>query len=218
MSRAFNLDTAAAREANAGGKRITTTGKYVGTILAAFYEQNDKGTESVSFMFEADNKQEAGPLTIYTHNGTGEALGGYKLVNAIMTCCQLKSITTKQLPVKFYDYDAKATVEKTKEVYVEFSGKRVGFVLQEEEYQKTRGDGGIGTRIVIAAPFSAESELMAAEILDRKTTPEALGRYMDYIAKSPVRKLRNSRPASQQSSQAIAAYNAYAALDDDIPL
>lgn len=218
MSRAFDLDPGAAREANTGGKRITETGKYIGTVRVAFYEKNGNGTESINFMFDSDGNQEAGPLTVYTHNSAGEPLAGYKLVNAIMTCCQLRSITTKPLPVELYDYDAGKVVEKTKDVYAEFSGKRLGLVLQEEEYQKTRGGGGIGTRLIIAAPFSAQSELMAAEILDKKTSPDQLGKFMEYIAKNPVRKIRN-KPASasvhtQQSQQSPTNFDDF---DDDIP-
>jgi hypothetical protein len=200
MSRSYELDTYAAREANTGGKRIVETGKYIGVIRFAFYEKNDKGTESISFMFESDGGQEAGPLTIYTHNGKGEQLGGYKLVNAIMTCSGISRMNAAPTPVSLYDYDRKEVVVKTKDVYTEFTNKRIGFVLQQEEYEKTRDGGGVGTRIIIAAPFHVPTELMAAEILDKKTMPDLLGKYMEYIAKNPVRKLRNKPQTSSQNT------------------
>jgi hypothetical protein len=149
MARAFNLDTNAARESNVGGKRIQETGKYIGTLVAAFYEQNQNGTESMNLMFKSDSGQEAGPLSIYTHNGKGEALAGYKLVNALMTCCRVKSLSAKQMPVALYDYDANAVVTKQKECYTELMGKRIGLVLQLEEYEKQRRnrvDGGRNPR------------------------------------------------------------------------
>ena len=215
MARTFALDQNAAREANSGGKRIQETGKYSGVIVAAFYEKNQKGTESMNIMFKADNGQESGPLSIYTYNGSGEALSGYKLVNAIMTCCRVKTLTVKQMPVALYDYDSQSVVTKPKECYPELSGKRIGLVLQQEEYQKTRGAGGIGERMVIAAPFEAGTELMAGEILDKKAHPEQLGSFMSYIAKSPVRKLK------QNSNSHDAAYDFQAPpagdFDDDIP-
>ena len=57
MARDYALDTEAAKKANTGGKRITDAGAYVGTFRAAFYEKNEKGTESVSFLFDSDNGQ-----------------------------------------------------------------------------------------------------------------------------------------------------------------
>lgn len=189
MARQFNLDTKAAKEANSGGKRITETGKYTGVIAVAFYEQNDRGTESLNIMFKADNGQEAGPLPIYTHNGNGEPLAGYKLANAIMTCCRVKALTPVLAPVELYDFTQGAVVTKQKEIYRELTGKPIGLVLQAEEYEKR--DGTIGERMVIAAPFEAGTELMAAEILEKKETPEQLAKFMEYIFRNPVRKLKS---------------------------
>lgn len=216
MARGFNLDPNAAREANVGGKRITDTGKYIGTITVAFYESNQNGTESVNIMFKSDAGQEAGPLNIYTHNGSGQELSGYKLVNAIMTCCQVRSLSTKLANVDLYDFDTKAMVTKQKEVYQELTGKKIGFVLQQEEYEKR--DNSVGTRLIVAAPFEAGTERMAIEILDKKQQPEQLGRLMEYIAKSPIRKLRNQRSGAATGngygSQPPAGYDDF---DDSIP-
>lgn len=218
MSRNFALDAGAAREANVGGKRITETGKYIGTIVVAFHECNDKGTESVNILFKSDQGQEAGPLNIYTHNGSGEELPGYKLVNAIMTCCKVKALTAKTQQIELYDFNSSSMVKKPKDVYQELSGKRIGFVLQQEEYEKQRS-AGVGVRLIISAPFEADTELMAIEILDKKQQPEQLGRLMEYIAKNPVRKLRNQRPGaatggSYGSAPPPAAFDDF---DDDIP-
>jgi hypothetical protein len=215
MARAFNLDPNAAREASVGGKRIQETGKYVGTIVAAFYERNDRGTESMNLMFKTDSGQEAGPLSIYTHNGNGEALAGYKLVNALMTCCKVKSLSAKQMPVALYDYDSQAVVTKQKECYSELTGKRVGFVLQMEEYEKQRGNGGIGERLIVVAPFEAGTDLMAGEILDKKNQPEQLVSLMKFMEKNPVKKLKN-KPASN-GYQASQDFQAPPYSDDDIP-
>jgi len=214
MARNFALDPKAAREANTGGKRITESGKYVGTIIAAFYESNQNGTESMNIMFKADSGQEAGPLTIYTHNGRGEALAGYKLVNALMTCCKVKGLTAKQMPVALYDYDAQAVVTKQKECYQELMGKRVGLFLQAEEYEKQR-TSGVGERMIIFAPFEPSTALMAAEILDKKTQPELIHNVSAFLEKNPIRKLRKSTQNS--SYQAASDFQAPPHTDDDIP-
>lgn len=216
MARNFSLNPQAAREANSGGKRIQDTGKYKGKIVAAFYECNQNGTESVSFQFESDGGQEAGPLTIYTHKSSGEELTGFNLVNAILTCAKVKTITAKAGNVGLYDYDLKEVVTKQKDVYPELAGRRIGFVLQLEQYTKSTGD--LGHRLLIVAPFDVDTELMAAEILDRKTEPQLLGRFMEWIAKNPVKIQRDRSPA-----KAYAAAQSFQApidndfIDSDIP-
>lgn len=211
MARTYSLNTEAAKEANNGGKRINETGKYSGKIIAAFYEKNQKGTESVNIMFVSENGQECGPLNLYTHNSSGEELAGYKMLNALMACAKVKGLTWQNTPIDLYDYDEQKVVTKTKECAVELQGKRIGLVLQQEEYQKNNGD--IGQRMVIAAPFEADTELMAVEILSRITQPQALGNYMAFIAKNPVRRLKNGQ-ASQPAPRQAESPDPY---DDDIP-
>lgn len=212
MARSYALDTQAAKEANTGGKRITETGKYIGTITAAFYEKNQKGTESVNIMFVSDNGQECGPLNLYTHNGDGKELAGYKALNALMTCCRVKALNFQMEAIDLYDYDEQKVLSKQKECAVELKGKKVGVVLQQEEYRK--GTGEVGERMVIAAPFEASTELMAVEILSGVKEAQALGSYMVFIGKNPVRKLRDGQH-SQAAPQA--APNGADQFDDDIP-
>jgi len=217
MARNFALDTNAAREANTGGKRITETGKYVGTIVSAFYEKNQNGTESVNFMFASDQGQEAGPLVLYTHNGVGEALHGFKVLSAIMVCTKQRALTTQPGAVQLYDFDAGNVVTKTKETYPELTGKKIGFVLQKEEYHN--GAGELRYRILIAAPFEYGTELMANEILDKMAQPKALAKYMEHIAANPVRKAkpRGANTAAAQKSTQSFQSPADDFLDDSIP-
>jgi len=215
MARVYNLDTQAAKEANTGGKRITETGKYMGTMTAAFYEKNPKGTESVNLMFIADNGQEVGPLNLYTHNSSGAALAGYKQLNALMTCAKVKALNWKEEPVELYDFDQQGMVTKQKECAIELKGKKIGFVLQQEEYQKQNGD--IGERIIIAAPFEYGTELMAAEILSKQNKATALGGFMAFIAKNPVRKLRNQPNQSQSTNYQNGPVDDAPDFSDDIP-
>lgn len=201
MARTYALDVQAAKEANTGGKRITETGKYQGAITAAFYEKNEKGTESVNIMFASDNGQEVGPINLYTHNSSGEPIAGYKMLNALMTCAKVKALSWKTEALDLYDFNESKTVSKQKECCVELKGKKIGLVLQQEEYRK--GNGDIGERMILAAPFEAGSELMAAEILAKITVPTALGSFMSFIAKNPVRKLREGGVAPARQSGPI---------------
>ncbi len=198
MSRNFNIDTNAAKEASSGGKRITEAGSYVGKFRAAFYEQNEKGTESVNFMFVADNGQEAGPLTLYTHNSSGEELPSYKTFNAILACMKQRTAEAKPAKVKLWDYDSKSEVEKTKDSYAALIGPKVGLLLQGEEYQKR--DGEIKVRMVIAAPFDPSTRMLADEILNKATEPKGLDRYLAYIGNTPVKKLRGAKPSTNGAS------------------
>lgn len=194
MTRSYNLDTTAAKEANASGKRITETGKYQGEITNAFYEENKNGTEIVSVMFVSDDGRECGPLPMYTHNGKGEQIAGYKTFNALMTCCKIKAVTFKPSTVNLWDYDEKAMKDKQKDCSPELKGKKIGLVLQQEEYQK--GDGSIGERMILAAPFEHGTEMMAMEILGKAREASSLGGFMAFIAKNPIRKLRG-QPVQQ---------------------
>lgn len=215
MARSYALDTQAAKEANTGGKRIAETGKYQGKISAAFYEKNQRGTEIVNIMFISDAGQECGPLSLYTHNGSGDTLAGYKMLNAIMTCCKVKALSWKNEAIDLYDYDEGKVVKKTKECCVELKGKPIGLVLQQEEYQKSNGD--IGERMVISAPFEAVTELMAAEILGQQKIASALGNYMEYIAKNPVRKLRKQGGQSTPSNSVPQPAQDFDDFDSDVP-
>lgn len=178
-ARNFELDQTAAKEANTGGKRITDHGSYVGTFTAAWYEVNDKGTESVQFIFTSSEGQEAGPLALYTHNGKGDELPSYKMLNAIMACMKLNRITTKEGSVKLYDFDTKQEITKQKDTYPEMVGKQIGLVLTSEEYRTNSGD--LKTRLNIGAPFEAATNRMADEVLNKSDSPVALKKYTDYL-------------------------------------
>lgn len=209
MTREYTLDTQAAKDANSGSKRIKDSGKYVGKFTAAWYEKNDKGTESVHFLFESNEGQEAGPLALYTHNGAGESLPSYKTLNAIMTCLKVRGIKTSQGQVELYDFAGGGMVTKSKPVYLDLMKKQIGLVLQREEYQKQ--DGNIGERMIIAAPFDPATSKMAAEILNN-TEAKSLDGMLRYIDVNPVRALRGNKAPTQASNAAAASF-----ADDDIP-
>lgn len=209
MARDFALDTQAAKEANTGGKRITEPGAYVGQFKAAWYEVNDKGTEAVMFQFVSDSGQEAGPLALYTHNGAGEELPSYKTFNAILACMKQRGIKAQSGKVSVWDFDKKAEVEKTKDIYPALIGPRVGLVLTTEDYD---GRNGVKARVVISAPFHADTRQMANEVIESKPA-EALEKYIGWLDKGrwhkPLKGAQSHASSQQQTDQQFS--------DDDIP-
>lgn len=194
MPRTYELDSAAAKDANSGGKRISEPGAYTGAFRAAWWEQNDKGTESVHLIFVSDAGQEAGPLALYTHRGNGDELPSYKMLNAIMACMKQRKLSVKRGKVKLWDSTAGEEVEKEKDIYPELIGPRIGLVLQGEEYENR--EGKIKQRLLIAAPYEAATRKMADEVLTSATDAHALDRYLAWFEKGhQVRPLKGGQPA-----------------------
>jgi hypothetical protein len=217
-ARTYNIDGKAAANANSAGKRITETGPYVGKIRFAFYEKNEKGTESVHLLFRADNGQEAGPLALYTHNSQGVALPSYDMFNAILCCAKVKTISPKASHVELYDYNSQTMVSKSKEVYPELADKPVGLFLRLEEYQANNGE--IKQRLIIDGAFDPATKLMANEIMARATEPASYRIKSDWLAKNPVKRMKNKPMASAQANQG--GYSSPPPtdadfVDDDIP-
>lgn len=210
MSRNFDLNTTAAKEANSGGKRITEPGIYVGTFRAAFYEKNPKGTESVNLLFVSESGQEAGPLALYTHNAAGEELPSYKTLNAILACQKLRAIRAVPGKVTLWDGERQAEVEKAKDTYPAMVGPRIGLVLTGEEYENRNGE--IKTRLVIAAPFNPDTRQMADEVLGQSPAT-ALDRYLGWLDSKArwVKPLQGSR----RPAPAAGGYGAQPAADFD---
>lgn len=214
-ARSYNIDGKAAANAASGGKRITETGPYAGKIRVAFYEKNDKGTESVHILFSADNGQEAGPLALYTHNSEGHTLPSYDMFNAILCCAKVKSIAPKSSHVELYDYKSQSMVSKQKEVYPELSGKPVGLFLRQEEYESQSGE--IKTRLIIDGAFDVATKLMANEIMARTTEPVGYRLKSEWLAKNPIKRMKG-KPVASQSSGYTGSVAVDPGFDDsDIP-
>lgn len=218
MARDFTMNPQAAKESNSGGKRIDQHGVYRGTFRAAFYEKNDKGTESVNLIFVAENGQEAGPLALYTHNGNGEELPSFKTFNAILACMKLRGVKSQPGKVKLWDSASNAEVEKQKDCYPAMIGPRIGLVLTEEEYLNRNGEKR--TRIVIAAPFNAETGQMADEVLNSQPSG-ALDKYTAWLTAKdrwlkPLKSAAHAAPATGARGYSEAPAGG-GFPDDDIP-
>lgn len=210
MARTFELDAAAAKDANAGGKRITEPGTYTGTFRAAWYERNERGTESVHLIFVSDSGQEAGPLALYTHRGNGELLPSYKTLNAVMACMKQRRMPVERGRVRLWDAQAGKEVEKDKDTYPALVGPRIGLVLQGEEYENR--DGELRQRVAIAAPFEADTRKMADEVLSQSPDATAIDRFLKWFENGhQVKRLKGMKASAHPSEPASGQF-----VDDDL--
>ena len=93
-------------------------------------------------------------------------------------------------------------------IFPELTNKRIGLLLQREEYEKS--NGSIGAKVNIVGCFDAESELTASEILARKTEPETLARMVAALRDKPMKGTRPTAAEPQHDG-------GIADMDDDIP-
>lgn len=206
----YNFDPNAARKADQTGNRISELGKYVGQFTQAEDITASTGTKGVALRFKS-NGQEAN-LSLYTTKADGTQIMGYQALMAIMTCMQLRGLSPKAGTVQAWDNDAKKEFTKQAQVFPELCSKDIGLLLETEEYAKKTG--GIGTRMVIAGIFQAKTELTASEILDRKTTPEQLGKMVARLRHRPVKADRHSSAAPSAHDGGGSGFDD---MDDSIP-
>jgi hypothetical protein len=203
----YNLDPIAARKADQGGNRIDSIGKYVGVLTQAVDITASTGTKGVALRFESSGQ--TANLSLYTAKANGEHIMGYQALMAIMACMKVRSIEPRPGTFKRWDNDARKEVTVQGQVFSDLCNKPIGLLLETEDYAKR--DGGIGTRMVLAGIFQADTELTASEILDRKTTPEQLAKMVARLRHRPVKGVRT--PATAPA----AAGPGFDDMDDDIP-
>lgn len=213
--RNYTLDPNAARSAEVG--RIETTGAYVGTITRAeALRSKDKGTEGIEFSFKADNGQTADYLSLWTFAGDGKALRGQKVLMALMTVAKVKALTPTETPVEKLEGGNK--VSKKVQCFTELHGKRVGLILQREEYRKN--DGSIGSRMAIFLPYCAETNRTASEILvpagQAPKPAEALARILPTVKDRPLQ-VKGGGAAAGSSAPGGPAPTSDGIDEDDIP-
>lgn len=164
--RSYTTDHEAARQANANNY-IDQSGKYIGEFTLAEAVTSRQGTEGIEFSFKNQDGRQANYLTLWTYNSNGDALYGYKVLNAILTVMGIKGIEPKKGTVKDANGNPRQVI-----AFPELHGKPVGLVLQKVLY--TKNDGRDGYKFNIFAPFQASTELMAKEVIDGVTQPKAL--------------------------------------------
>lgn len=209
MTRSYALDTDSARGAGQSGNFISETGKYKGVFTRAEAVTSKKGTEGIEFSFRADDKREAEYLTLWTYNKEGKELYGLKMLNAIMTCVGAREIKPVDGTVDKWNGNAKVPTKAT--IFPALMGKPIGLLLQRAEYEKD--DGSVGSKVEIFAPFKADTEQTAAEVLDRVVSPVMLAKMVATLHDKPI---QGKRPAtSPRSSEGPSAGGGFP--DDDIP-
>jgi hypothetical protein len=177
----YALDPTAAKAAESTGNRITEKGKYKGKFTRAQHIISDKGTYGIDFDFVSDSGQKA-RFAIYTQRSDGTQVYGFKQLSAIMACLSLRNLADpKDTPAKIYDYDLQKEVEAVVPQFTELLGKPIGLLFTMEEYKADKW------RPNLAGAFNASSELVASEILDRKTTPQHLPRMVQALRDKPLK-------------------------------
>jgi len=167
----YTLNTEAAKQADNINSRIDSKGKYLGTFARAEAITSAKGSSGVDFSFKSDTGATADYLTIWTHNGEGKELYGFKLLMAIMTCLRVKQISEKDGEVEKYDPTMKQRVKVMAPLFPDLMNKPVGLLLAMEEYQKK--DGYISCNPTIVASYDKDG-IMASKFLSNVTKPETL--------------------------------------------
>lgn len=209
----YSIDANAARAADQINSRINETGKYTGVFTRAEEIKSKKGTVGVEFSFKADGGQTADYLTAWTKNTDGKELYGFKQLMAIMACCKVRNITATPGQVEKYDRDVGAVAKMDATVFPELTGKRIGLLLQVEEYAKT--DGSIGEKMAIAGAFEADTEFTASEIMDKAKTPEKLAHMVAALKDRRLSFSTSTAPANNTSPSQSGGFAPD--LDDDVP-
>ncbi|MGS1060576.1 hypothetical protein [Burkholderia glumae] len=210
----YALDTNAARQADERSGRINEIGKFVGTFSRAEDVTSAKGTRGIDFAFETDDRLSAN-FSLWTLNAQGESLFGFKQLQAMMACMKVRNIEPTRAVVKKWDRNSSSVVEVEANVFKELMSKKIGILFETEDYEKS--DGSIGTKVVPAAFFDPATELMAAEILDRKVQPLQLAKVVQSLRHRPLKKRNGAPQAASRQPQGNAPAGAFDEMDDDIP-
>ncbi len=208
----YTIDANAARAADQLNSRINETGKYIGVITRAEEVTSKQGTKGVEISFRSDDGQTADYLTMWTSSASNPQLYGFKQLMAIMACCKVRTITATPGQVEKYDRDSGSMAKMAATIYPELTGKRIGLLLQVEEYQKR--DGSIGEKMGLAGAFEADTKYTASEIMDKAIKPEKLARMV-----ASLKDRRLSASTTTHAAPASAApHGGFASdLDEDIP-
>lgn len=210
----YTLDPKLASKADVIGAYISETGKYTGTFIRAEkLISANKGTDGIGFTFKDDSNREC-RFDVWTRKGDGTELSGMNQVHAMMACLTKRTLTVADLQVKKWDNGAEVVMSAP--CFPELMNARIGLLLRAEEYEKMKDGsytGENGWRMGLFAIFQADTELMASEIMTRKTKPEQLEKVIVGLADKPLKKqsARGNAGKSQSSSLADDTFS------DDIP-
>lgn len=211
----YSLNPDAARAGDTFGAYITETGKYTGRFTRAQkLVAREKGTHGIGFSFRADDGREA-RFDLWTKKSDGTELPGLNTLNAMMACLQIRNLRESPVRVKAWDYDQQKEAEQTVPCFPELMNVDIGLLLRAEEYEKFSNGyatGETGWKMGLLGVFQAHTDLMASEVLGRKTKPELLPQVISgALRDKPLRK-KSATPASPPPQSAGASF-----ADDDVP-
>lgn len=206
----FALDQNAARAADNKSAFIDEAGKYIGSFTRAEYmEKQETGSTGIGFTFKSREGAEAQLYVNLSYQHGTKNDGGHQLLNALMACMSLRTVAAPQsIEVEKWDKEANQRVKTQVYGFPELMNKEVGLLIQMEIEKNS--EKGL-PRPTIFAPFSAESEKTASEILDpKKPAPAKLEKMVQQIMKKPV---VDRRPKGQQST----GYDGYSGGSQSAP-
>ena len=209
---AFTFNVESAKKADSEGGRIQETNKYVGTLTRVEFTTSQKGTKGLEVNFITDDKLETN-FTIWTEKADGTPIFGVDKVNAILACTRTHGLTPTNANVEKYDFDEKKVVTKPAVIAPELSNKRIGLLLQAEQYYNANHD--VKTRMAFVACFEEASSLMAKEICEKKTVAEALPKAYERLMKNGDKTVEPQY--TQTQSGGYGANPSAPDLDSDLP-
>lgn len=215
----FNLDANAARSADNKSAFIDEAGKFIGEFLRAEYmEKSDTGSTGIGFTFKSRDGAEASFYLNLTYQHGTRNEGGYAMMNAIMACLQLRTVgSPKPMSFEKWNSETRQREQVTAPGFAEMLKKPIGLLIQME-IEKNSQTGA--ARPIIYAPFSAESEKTASEILDpRCTNPAKLEKMVQQLMKKPVhdRRPKSAQGATMNDNNDNYDYGAPPDFSDEIP-
>lgn len=213
----FALDQNAARMADNKSAFIDEAGKYIGTFTRAEYmEKQETGSTGIGFTFKSREGAEGQFYVNLSYQHGTKNDGGHQLLNALMACLSLRNVDApKSIEVEKWDKEANQRVKATVPGFPELMNKEVGLLIQMEIEKKS--EKGL-PRPTIFAPFSAESEKTASEILDPKKPAAAkLEKMVQQVMNKPLVDRRPAGSRNAPSGDDYAAYAGSAPRHDDDP-
>jgi hypothetical protein len=205
----YALNPQAARQADERIGRIDERGAYKGEFKRAEDITSKNGARGIDFDFETASRQVA-TATIWTMDRQGKPIdGNMKLVSALLTCMGLRNIEPSQIKVTKFNRDVGQRQEMLVEGFPELMKKPIGVLFDTEEYQKN--DGSVGIRANFAGFFRAADDMMAGEILDKKTTAAQLQKFI------PTLRHKALKPTGQSLPHWHSMAGGFDTMADDIP-
>lgn len=190
-----------------GFSRITKSGAYIGVITLAKAEASSTKTMGIKFNFDGDEGKAEG-MTLWIQKADGSVINGFMgIIEGIATVLRQREIAPAQAMIKEYDYQEGCEIQKSAYVYQGLMNKRIGLILQAEEYENSNGDTKIKMNII--GSFDPETRMTPSEILEKAAEPKKLEQKLAYLKDKKL-----TRQTQQQSPTSSSKFEDF---EDEIP-